>query len=62
MINKVGRPKLGTQNAKGIVLSARFSPGEVRTIKDAIRRDKTSKSDWIRKALLAAAVGGKNGS
>jgi hypothetical protein len=60
MLNKkckkvMGRPKIGTQNAKGVFFAARFTPGESKELDGAIRRAGQSKSDWIRKNLLSAA-------
>jgi hypothetical protein len=62
MKNKVGRPKLGTQNAKGEQFAARFTPPEAKQIKEAIRAAGQSNSDWIRQALLSAANGDNTSS
>jgi len=60
MIKKhVGRPRLGTQNAKGKLFAARFTPPEAKHISAAIRQSGKSNSDWIRNALISAASGGK---
>jgi hypothetical protein len=59
MKNKVGRPKLGKQNAKGAQFAARFTPAEAKQIKEAIRAAGQSNSDWMRQALLFAAGIGK---
>ena len=56
---RMGRPKIGIQNAKGELFAARFTPGEAKQISQAIRKTGQSKSDWIRKALLFAANGNK---
>jgi hypothetical protein len=61
MKKHAGRPKLGTQNAKGKFISARFTPMEMKRINDAIRSTQQSKSDWIRQTLLSAC-GDKNTS
>jgi hypothetical protein len=59
MKKHAGRPKIGTENAKGAFISARFTPGEMKRLEQAIRQARQSKSDWIRKTLLAAAIGDK---
>lgn len=59
MKKKMGRPKLGTQNAKGELLAVRVTPLEAGGIKEAIRRSGLSKPDWLRKALLSSAAGDK---
>ena len=53
MKKHVGRPKVGTQNAKGVFLSARFTPVEAKQIESAIIRSGLSKSNFIRKRLLS---------
>jgi len=55
MKNKRGRPKLGTQNAKGVLMAVRFTPSEAKRIEQAARSAKLTKSDWVRKALLSVA-------
>ncbi|MGA3180506.1 MAG: hypothetical protein ABSF38_09210 [Verrucomicrobiota bacterium] len=55
MKKSVGRPRIGTKHAKGIVVAARLTPGEARQLFDIIRQTKQRKSAWIRQALLAAA-------
>ena len=62
MKKTAGRPKLGTQNAKGIFFAARFTPIEARQLNAAIREARQSKSDWMRKALLSAAGSDKPAS
>ncbi|MGH7940414.1 MAG: hypothetical protein ACREFR_05020 [Limisphaerales bacterium] len=62
MKKHAGRPKIGTQNAKSIYFTARFTPVEAKEINGAIRRDKQSKTGWIRKALLSAAGSDKSAS
>jgi hypothetical protein len=53
---KMGRPKIGINNAKGVIVAARFTPIEARQINEAIRRSGESKPGWIRKVLLSAAT------
>ena len=55
MKKHAGRPKLGTRNAKGVFLSARFTPGEAKQIESAIVQSGMSKSNFIRKHLLSSA-------
>jgi hypothetical protein len=59
MKKHAGRPRIGTQNAKSIYFTARFTPIEAKQLNAAIRQSKQSKTDWIRKALLSAAGGDK---
>jgi len=54
-----GRPKLGTQDAKRVVFSARFTPPEAKAIRAAIATSRSSKSEWMRKAVLSAAQDGR---
>ena len=56
MKKKMGRPKLGTQNAKGELFAVRVTPPEAKEINAAIRRAGTDKPDWLRKALLLVAA------
>ena len=56
MKKRVGRPKVGTQNAKGEVFSVRVTPPEAKEINGAIRRSGAGKPDWLRKALLLVAA------
>ena len=56
MKKRVGRPRLGTQNAKGEFFSVRVTPLEAKEINAAIRRSGTDKPDWLRKALLLVAA------
>jgi len=51
---KMGRPKLPKAKVRVILMQARVSPEESRAIEAAIKRSGDSKSEWIRKALLAA--------
>jgi uncharacterized protein (DUF1778 family) len=55
MKTKMGRPKLAAKNRRGILIQARVSPEEDRTIQAAISKSPHSRSEWIRTALLAAA-------
>jgi hypothetical protein len=54
MKKRPGRPKIGTENAKGIFFAARFTPVEAKQIESAIIRSGLSKSKFIRKSLLSA--------
>ncbi len=54
MKKTVGRPAIGTKNAKSVFMSARFTPGEAGQIKDAVKRSGLSRSDFFRKCLLSA--------
>jgi hypothetical protein len=55
MKKRAGRPRLGTQNAKGVFISARFTPIEAKQIREAITKSGLSKSDFVRKALLQSS-------
>ena len=55
MSTKMGRPRLPKGQAKDVLIGARFSPPEARTVTAAVRRSKRVKSDWVRGALLSAA-------
>ena len=59
MSKKMGRPRLKKADFKGILIGARFAPDESKTVHDAVKRSRMGKSEWIRKALLSAAGGGK---
>jgi hypothetical protein len=52
---KLGRPKLAKSEFKGVLIGARFSPDEAKTVHDAVKRSGLGKSDWIRNTLLGAA-------
>ena len=52
---KLGRPKLAKGEAKGVLIGARFSPDEAKTVHGAVKRSKQGKSEWIRNTLLGAA-------
>jgi uncharacterized protein (DUF1778 family) len=60
MKSKMGRPKVAKAKLRGIIVNARLSPEEHRVIQAAVESSADSKSDWIRKALLTAAGGGKS--
>jgi hypothetical protein len=55
MKNKRGRPKLAKNKAKGVLVAARFSPEEVKTVERAVARSRKNKSEWVRATLLTAA-------
>jgi hypothetical protein len=59
MKKQVGRPGIGTANAKGIVFAARFTPSETKQLNAAVRQARQGKSEWIRKALLSSAQSDK---
>ena len=60
MKSKMGRPKVAKAKLRGIIVNARLSPEEHKVIQAAVESSPDSKSNWIRKALLAAAGGGQN--
>lgn len=62
MKNKLGRPKIGVQNAKGELFAVRVTPIEAKAINGAIRGSGQGKPDWLRKALLSAAGSDKSAS
>jgi hypothetical protein len=45
---------IGTQNAKGVFLSIRFTPAEGEQINSAAKREGLTKSQFGRKVLLSA--------
>jgi hypothetical protein len=55
MKKRAGRPKLGMKDAKGVFISARFTPIEAKQIESAITKSGMSKSDFVRKSLLKSA-------
>ena len=59
---RMGRPRIGTQNAKGKVFAVRLTPVEAGQVNAAIRRSKQGKSDWLRNALISASQSGTVGS
>jgi hypothetical protein len=58
MKKHAGRPRLGTQNAKGVLMALRFTPGEARQLKSAADQSKLSKSDFLRKCLHYVILNG----
>lgn len=56
MKSKMGRPKLAKGEAKGVLIGARFTPDEAKTVEDAVRRARKVKSEWVRWCLLSAAT------
>jgi hypothetical protein len=55
----MGRPKIGTEKARGVFIAARFTPVEAKQIHSAINQSRQTKSDWIRKNLLSASAASK---
>jgi len=55
MKKKMGRPKIGTENAKDRVFAARFTPAEAHLIENTIAKVGVGKSEWVRNALLSSA-------
>ncbi len=62
MKKRMGRPKIGTQNAKGELFAVRVTPPDARQINAAIRQSGAGKPGWLRKALLSAAGNDKSAS
>lgn len=56
MKNKMGRPKLPKDAAKGVLFAVRIAAAEADKIQQAIKRSGISKPDWARNALLEAAI------
>jgi hypothetical protein len=52
---KVGRPALPDKEKRGRFVSTRLSPAEYKEIEQAIKSSGDSKTEWIRKKLIAAA-------
>jgi hypothetical protein len=52
---KVGRPALPKKEKRGLFMSTRLSPPEYAEIETAIKSSGETKTEWIRKKLLAAA-------
>ena len=52
---KVGRPALSHEKKRGKFVSTRLSPEEYSEIERAIKLSGETKTEWIRKKLLAAA-------
>ena len=55
MKKKMGRPALPKNTARGVLIGARFSPGEAERVQNAVKESKQTKSEWIRTSLLTAA-------
>jgi hypothetical protein len=54
----VGRPPKPKTKSFGMFISTRLTPGDYKTIHDAIGRSALSKCEWIRSALLEKAKRG----
>ncbi len=52
---KVGRPALPEKEKRGRFISTRLSPDEYKEIEAAIKSSGESKTEWVRKKLVAAA-------
>ncbi len=52
---KVGRPALSHEEKRGKFVSTRLSPDEYNEIEKAVKSSGETKTEWIRKKLLAAA-------
>jgi len=48
----MGRPKLPKNEARKILIGAKFSPPEARSVEQSARESKLDKSKWIRERLL----------
>jgi uncharacterized protein (DUF1778 family) len=55
MKKQAGSPKVKRVFAKNIPISGRFTPEEAKKIYDAIDKTGTSRSDFVRNALLSSA-------
>lgn len=58
MKKKLGRPTMPKKMAKGALLSVRFSEAERGALERAADRASMRLSEWVRRALLAAAAPG----
>jgi len=62
----MGRPKLPKNEARKILIGAKFSPPEARSVEQSARESRLDKSKWIRERLLEHAqshpAGGSGGS
>ena len=56
MKTKMGRPRLPKAKIRAVLVQARLSSEEHKTIEEAVKRAKAIKSDWIREALLEKAA------
>jgi hypothetical protein len=54
---KLGRPKLPGNEAKAVMLCARFTKEEAGVIASAVNRSGKNQSEWVRNALLSKASG-----
>jgi hypothetical protein len=54
-INKVGRPALPDKEKRGKFISTRLSPDEYKEIEQAVKSSGETKTEWVRKKLIAAA-------
>lgn len=54
-MSKVGRPMLPEKEKRGRFIPTRFSPAEYKEIEQAVRACGDSKTEWVRKKLIAAA-------
>ncbi|MGC9942546.1 MAG: hypothetical protein ABSE48_11975 [Verrucomicrobiota bacterium] len=54
-IPKVGRPTLPDKEKRGRFISTRLSPAEYKEIEQAIQSSGNTKTEWVRKKLIAAA-------
>jgi hypothetical protein len=52
---KVGRPALPDREKRGRFISTRLSPAEYKEIEQAIKSSGETKTEWVRKKLIAAA-------
>jgi hypothetical protein len=55
MKTKMGRPKMGKGEAKGVHIGARFTPDEAKKVEYAAKRARQVKSEWVRSTLLGVA-------
>jgi hypothetical protein len=53
--HKVGRPTLPNKEKRGKFISTRLSPPEYAEIEAAIKFSGETKTEWVRKKLIAAA-------
>jgi hypothetical protein len=53
--NPVGRPALPAREKRGKFISTRLSPDEYKEITAAIKSSGETKTEWVRKKLIAAA-------
>lgn len=52
---KLGRPRLPKGKARGVLIGARFSADEAKTVDSAAKRASKGRSEWVRTTLLDAA-------